>query len=180
MDIANQKILVTGGGGFLGTCVVRALKERGAKPQNILAARSKDFDLRDKDDCEKAVAGRDIVIHLAGITSDAAFHSAHPGTIFYENLVMGVDLMDAARRAGVKKFVTIGSAAEYPEHAPLPLAEKDLWIGPVEPIHEAYAVAKKMLLVQAQAYWAQYGFNAIHLLLTNLYGPGVVDILDHT
>jgi len=124
------------------------------------------------DDCERAVAGRHLIIHTAGITGNAEFHKAHPGTIFYDNLVMGVQLMEAARNAGAEKFVTIGSATEYPSNADMPLVEDELWKGSVEENHEAYTIAKKMLLVEAQSYRKQYGFDAIHLLLTSMYGPG--------
>lgn len=156
----------------MGRHVVQKLLECGVPEKNILVPRSQDFDLLIKENVEKAVAGRDAVIHLAGTTGGVDFHLAHPAEIFYDNIIIGVELMEAARRAGVEKFVTIGSAAEYPESAPMPLIEEDLWIGPPEPNHASYIVAKKMLLVQAQAYRRQYGFNAIHLLLTNMYGPG--------
>ena len=172
MDWREKKILVTGAAGFLGNHIVAYLKKRGIDESNILTPRSAEYDLRKRADCERAVAGRDLVIHAAGITGNAEFHKAHPADIFYENLTMGVELMEAARKAGVKKFVTIGSATEYPNNAPLPFKEENLWIGPVESMHAPYTVAKKMLLAQGQAYRAQYQWNAIHLLLTNMYGPG--------
>lgn len=172
MDLRDKKILLTGGNGFLGTHVLEALIARGVSQENVFMPRSAELDLRILTNCARAVKGRQIVIHTAGITGNAEFHKAHPGSIFYDNLVMGVQLMEAARNAGVEKFVTIGSATEYPSSAVMPLTEDELWIGPVERNHEAYTIAKKMLLVEAQAYRSQYGFNAIHLLLTSMYGPG--------
>jgi GDP-L-fucose synthase len=172
MGLKEKKILVTGGGGFLGPHVIRRLEECGVPEKNIFAPRSKDLDLRLLENCRQAVADRDIVIHLAGVTGGIEFHRQNPASIFYNNLMMGVQIMEAAREAGIGKFVTIGSATEYPEHAPLPFKEEDLWRGFPEPLHAPYTIAKKMLLVQAQAYRRQYGFNAIHLLMTNMYGPG--------
>ncbi|MBI2048839.1 MAG: NAD-dependent epimerase/dehydratase family protein [Candidatus Liptonbacteria bacterium] len=172
MNLVDKKILVTGGSGFFGRHIVDCLIARGVPEGNIFAPRMKEFDLRRKEDCESAVKSIDVVIHLAGITGNAEFHKNHPAEVFYDNLMMGVELMDAARRAGVQKFITIGSVTEYPEKARLPFHEEDLWIGAVEPIHAPYTVAKKMLLVEAQAYRKQYGFNAVHILLTNMYGPG--------
>lgn len=171
MDLKDKKILVTGAGGFLGTHILETLVARGVPERNILMPRSTELDLRKLGDCDKAVEGQHLVIHTAGITGNIEFHKAHPAEIFYDNLVMGVQLMEAARRGGVEKFITIGSATEYPEYAPVPLNEENLWLGPVEETHVSYTIAKKMLLVEAQAYRAQYGFNAIHLLLTNMYGP---------
>lgn len=172
MVLKDKKILVTGGSGFFGKNIIEALAKRGVSKENIFAPRMAELDLRKKEDCELAVKSKDVVIHLAGITGNAEFHRSHPAEVFYDNLMMGVELMDTARRAGVQKFVTIGSVTEYPEKARLPFHEEDLWIGAVEPIHAPYTVAKKMLLVEAQAYRKQYGFNAVHVLLTNMYGPG--------
>ncbi len=172
MDLRGKKILVTGGAGFLGQHVVRKLVGRGVPQENISVPRSKEIDLRKKENCAAAVRGQDVVIHLAGTTGGIAFHKEHPAQTFYDNLMMGVELIEAARVSGVTKFVTIGSATEYPEHAPLPFKEENLWLGPSEEIHVPYAIAKKMLLVEAQAYRKQYGFNGIHLLMANMYGPG--------
>jgi GDP-L-fucose synthase len=172
MDLKNKKILLTGGGGFFGKHLFKKLISRGVSESNIFMPGSVEFDLRERGNCERAVKGRDIVIHVAGVTGNVEFHASHPAKIFYDNIMMGVELMETARRAGVTKFVTIGSATEYPEHSPLPLAEENLWIGPVELLHAPYTIAKKMLLVQAQAYRKQYGFSAIHLLMTSMYGPG--------
>ncbi|MEY4731264.1 MAG: hypothetical protein RL681_210 [Candidatus Parcubacteria bacterium] len=172
LALRDKKILVTGGTGFLGTHVVQALKDRGVPEKNIITPRHETHDLRDAVTCREVTKGIDIIIHLAGITGDGQFHREHPAEIFFDNLAMGAELMEAARQNGVQKFVTAGSITEYPERAPLPYREEDLWAGPVEELHEAYSVAKTMLLVQAQAYRAQYGFDAVHLLMTNMYGPG--------
>ncbi len=172
LDLRDKKILVSGGSGFLGTHVVQALKDRGAPEKNIVVPTRETHDLRNASACREVTKGVDVVIHLAGITGDGQFHREHPAEIFHDNLVMGVELMEAARQNGVKKFVTAGSITEYPARAPMPFREEDIWAGPVEELHEAYSVAKTMLLVQAQAYRAQYGFDAVHLLMTNMYGPG--------
>lgn len=171
MVLKDKKVLVTGGSGFFGTNFIERLTSRGVPKEDIFSPRIEELDLRKREDCELAVKGIDVVIHLAGITGNAEFHRKHPADVFYDYLIMGVELMDAARRAGVKKFVTIGSITEYPEKARLPFREEDLWIGAPEAIHAPYTVAKKMLLVQAQAYRKQYGFHAVHILLTNMYGP---------
>src|SRR5438309_11866488 len=131
MDIHSQKILVTGSTGFLGAQVVAKLIERGVSRDNIIASTSKKNDLRERKNCEEITKAVDYVIHAAGVTGNAEFHKKHPAEIFHDNLVMGVELMQAARMNGVKKFITIGSATEYPESAPMPLQEKDLWIGDV-------------------------------------------------
>ncbi len=170
--LANKRILVTGGNGFLGRHIINKLLEDGVTDSAIFTPRSGDLNLCSKNDCAIAVRNIDIIIHAAGITGNAEFHRNQPGRILYDNLMMGVQLMEAARLVGVKKFITVGSAAEYPQEAPMPLREESIWSGFPEMIHAPYAIAKKMLLVQAQAYRAQYGFNAIHLLMTGMYGPG--------
>ena len=156
----------------MGQHVVNTLKKRGVIEDNIFVPRSKQFDLRKKENCAVVVRGQDVVIHLAGTTGGITFHKEHPAQTFYDNLIMGAELMETARIEGVEKFVTIGSAAEYPEHAPLPFKEEDVWIGSPEEIHTPYAIAKKMLLVEAQSYRKQYDFRAIHLFMANMYGPG--------
>ena len=170
MDIKNKKIVVTGGAGFVGSFVVEKLKEKGAA--NIFVPLSKDFDLREKETCVKVAKGADIVIHLAAQIGGIGFIDEHPGEIFYNNIIMGVQLMEEARKAGVEKFVGIGTACEYPESIPLPFKEEDIWKGSPEDVTAPYGWAKKMLLIQADAYKKQYGFNAIHVLPVNLYGPG--------
>lgn len=172
MILADEKILVTGGGGFVGSNVIKKLISRGVAPGNISSPNFKEADLRDPDTCQKITKDRSLVIHLAGTTGDIKFHLENPGSIFFDNLLMGVHLMEAARLNGVKKFVCIGSATEYPASTPIPFEEKNIWGGYPEKAHAPYSLAKKMLLVQAQSYRAQYGFNSIHLLPTNMYGPG--------
>jgi GDP-L-fucose synthase len=175
MDLRDKKILVTGARGFVGTAVVARLKARGVPASHIFTPAREAGDLRTAAVCEKAASGADVVIHLAGVTGGVTFHREHPGSIFYDNLIMGVRLMEAARRAGAQKFVTAGSMAEYPTAAPIPYKEKNLWDGYPDSVHAPYAVAKTMLMVQALSYRAEYGFNAVHLLLTSMYGPGEKD-----
>ncbi len=171
-NFTNKKILVTGGTGFLGTHVVRKLKKRGVPEKNISVPRSAEVDLREVENCRHTVRGVDIVIHLAGVTGGPEFHKQHPAEIFYDNMIMGAELVEAARQARVEKFVTIGSATEYPDNAPLPYREEDIWLGPPEKSHVSYTTAKRMLLAQGQAYRMLYGMNLIHLWPTNLSGPG--------
>lgn len=167
----NKKILLTGGAGFLGSFVVEKLLARGAKKENIIIPRSSELDLRKCENCQKAVEGVDIVIHLAGKVGGIGFNKEKPGELFYDNLIMGVQLMEAARQASVKKFVAIGTICAYPKLTPTPFKEDDLWIGYPEETNAPYGLAKKMMLVQSQAYRQQYGFNSIYLLPVNLYGP---------
>lgn len=171
MELKDKKILVTGGNGFLGQRVVAALIVHGALKENIFTPRSTELDLLKKEDCVKAVAGQDIVIHLAAVVGGIGANREHPGKFFYENLMMGVQLMEAARVGGVQKFVAIGTVCAYPKFTPVPFKEDDLWNGYPEETNAPYGLAKKMLLVQAQAYRQEYGFNAIYLLPVNLYGP---------
>lgn len=172
MDLKDKYILVTGGAGFLGSWVVRELIKRGVPEARISIPRSEKADLRVEGNCKEAVQGKDIVIHVAALTGGIDLHARRPGEIFYNNLMMGVQLMEAARRHGVKKFVSIGSATEYPTNAPLPYREEDLWKGLPDRVHFPYSMAKLMMLVQGQAYRTQYGFNAIHLMFNNMFGPG--------
>jgi len=172
INLKNKKILVTGGAGFLGSFVVKELLKKGVSRKNITIPRSKICDLRLMKNCQKAVQNQNIVIHLAGVVGGIGFNQTIPGQIFYDNLMMGAQLMEAARQAGVKKFVAIGTICVYPKLTPTPFKEKDIWNGYPEETNAPYGLAKKMLLVQAQAYRQQYGFNTIYLLPTNLYGPG--------
>ena len=171
LDLTGKHILLTGGAGFLGSWVRRALVARGVPDHQIFVPRSDTLDLRQWENCEQAVAGRDVVIHLAGNVGGIGYNREHPGELFYDNLMMGVQLMEAARLAGVEKFVAIGTVCAYPKHTPVPFAESSLWDGYPEETNAPYGLAKKMLLVQAQAYRQQYGFNAIYLLPVNLFGP---------
>lgn len=166
----NRTVVVTGGAGFLGSYVVRHLRWAGAT--DIRIPRSSGCDLRDRDNCRRVVDGADLVIHLAARVGGIGFNRDNPGTLLYDNLVMGVEMMEAARRAGVEKFVALGTVCAYPKLTPVPFRENDLWDGYPEETNAPYGLAKKMLLVQAQAYRRQYGFNAIYLLPVNLYGPG--------
>ncbi|MBP9699674.1 GDP-L-fucose synthase [Candidatus Woesebacteria bacterium] len=171
MKLNKKNIVVTGGAGFLGTNVVAELIKHGADPKKIVVPRSKDFDLREKEVCARVVTGMDIVIHLAANVGGIGYNQQNPGTLFYDNLLMGVHLMEEARKAGVSKFVGVGTICAYPKHTPVPFKEEELWNGYPEETNAPYGLAKKMMLVQAQAYRAQYGFNSIYLLPVNLYGP---------
>jgi GDP-L-fucose synthase len=169
---SGKKILVTGGAGFLGEPVIRKLVERGADPGSIFVPRSAEYDLRRPEACASAVAGQDIVIHLAGNAGGIGWNRAHPGALFFDNAAMGIHLMEEARKAGVKKFVQIGTVCAYPFRPPrIPFKEDDLWEGYPEPTNAPYGIAKKMLMVMGQAYRAEYGFSVIYLLPVNLYGP---------
>lgn len=170
MDLKNKRILVTGASGFLGSCVVRKLRERGA--QNIYTPSSTASDLRHFEKCYRVARKANLVIHLAGNVGGIGYNQKNPGRLFYDNLMMGCQLMEAARLNAVEKFVAIGTVCAYPKFTPTPFKEEDLWNGYPEETNAPYGLAKKMLLVQAQAYRQQYGFNAIYLLPVNLYGPG--------
>lgn len=171
IDLKTKHILVTGGAGFLGSFVVEKLLERGVPQKQITIPRSKENDLRKWENCVAAVTGSDLVIHLAAKVGGIGFNRDHPGELFYDNAVMGIQLMEAARQAEVEKFVAVGTICAYPKFTPVPFREEDLWKGYPEETNAPYGLAKKMLLVQAQAYRQQYGFNAIYLLPVNLYGP---------
>lgn len=173
MDLKNKRILVTGGGGFLGKHVVKKLIARSTH-RNLVTwtPPSNKVDLRDWANSYLLTKGRDLIIHLAGRVGGIGYNQANPGTLVYDNLMMGTQLMEAARLNKVKKFVAIGTICAYPKFTPTPFKEEDLWSGYPEETNAPYGLAKKMLLVQAQAYRQQYGFNAIYLLPVNLYGPG--------
>lgn len=171
MELTAKRILLTGGSGFLGSHVHEELVRRGADPTLITVPRSATTDLRSLDNCQAAVKNQDIVIHLAAHVGGIGLNREKPGELFYDNLLMGVQLMEAARQAGVEKFVALGTICAYPKFTPTPFREETLWDGYPEETNAPYGLAKKMLLVQAQAYRAQYNFNAIYLLPVNLYGP---------
>jgi GDP-L-fucose synthase len=166
----DKRIVVTGGGGFLGSRVVARLKEKGAA--NITIPRTKTMDLMERDNCRRVAQNADLIIHMAARVGGIGFNRENPATLFFDNLMMGAQLMEEARRAGVQKFVAIGTVCAYPKFTPVPFREDDLWNGYPEETNAPYGLAKKMLLVQAQAYRQQYGFNGIFLLPVNLYGPG--------
>ena len=166
--------MVTGGGGFLGRAVVRRLKRAGVDGDDIFVPRSKDYDLRTPAGVANAlrVARPEIVIHLAAVVGGIGANRENPGRFFYENAAMGIELMEQSRNAGVEKFVQIGTVCSYPKFTPVPFHEDDIWNGYPEETNAPYGLAKKMLLVQGQAYRQQYGFDVIHLIPVNLYGPG--------
>lgn len=172
MELSGKKILLTGGAGFLGRYVMRELKENGAREKDIRIPSIEDCDLRDWENCIRAVEGVDIVIHLAARVGGIGYNRRNPAVLFYDNLVMGAHLIEAARKEGVEKFVQVGTVCAYPKFTPVPFREETLWDGYPEETNAPYGIAKKSLLVMAQAMREQYGFNAIYLLPVNLYGPG--------
>lgn len=164
------RVMVTGGAGFLGTPTVELFEQQG---YDVFVPRSRDYDLRVRRDIARALEwGPDVVVHLAAAVGGIGANAAEPGRFFYDNALMGIQLMEMSRLVGVRKFVTVGTVCEYPENPPVPFSETDLWQGYPTPVTAPYGLAKKMLLVQAQAYRQQYGFNSIHVIPTNLYGPG--------
>ena len=167
----GKKVLVTGGAGFLGSFVIEKLREKGVEDENIRSPRSNELDLRKWENCVEAVRGMDIVIHLAARVGGIGFNRKYPAELFYDNAIMGIQLMEAARQEGVEKFTAVGTVCAYPKFTPVPFKEDELWNGYPEETNAPYGLAKRMLLVQAQAYRKQYGFNAIYLLPVNLYGP---------
>ena len=167
----GKRILLTGGAGFLGSAVANRLIDVGASGEHIRIPRRKDLDLRRWENCVKAVKDIDVVIHLAASVGGIGFNRGFPADLFYDNAIMGIQMIEAARLEGVEKFVCLGTVCAYPKFAPVPFSEEDLWNGYPEETNAPYGLAKKMLLVQSQAYRQQYGFNTIYLLPVNLYGP---------
>ncbi|NJN61353.1 MAG: GDP-L-fucose synthase [Coleofasciculaceae cyanobacterium RL_1_1] len=171
LSLENKSIVVTGGAGFLGRQVVAQLIEAGANPEMISIPRSRDCDLTQMSACEAAVKDQDLVIHLAAHVGGIGLNREKPAELFYDNLMMGTQLIHAAYQAGVEKFVCVGTICAYPKFTPVPFKEDDLWIGYPEETNAPYGIAKKALLVQLEAYRQQYDFNGIYLLPVNLYGP---------
>jgi len=172
IELKRKKIILTGGAGFLGGFVEKKLSEIGCK--SVFIPHIEDYDLRDLSDIKKMYkdASADIVIHLAAVVGGIGANRENPGSFFHDNLVMGVHLMEEARQNNIEKFVALGTICAYPKYTPVPFKEEDLWNGYPEETNAPYGLAKKMLLVQSQAYRQQYGFNSIFLLPVNLYGPG--------
>ncbi len=174
MELPKKKIIVTGGAGFLGRFVIDKLKKEELVPEkNIFVPRSKNYDLREKGDIKKMFEDfpANIVIHLAANVGGIGYNMKNPGILFYDNLVMGAQIIEQARSNNLEKFIAIGTTCAYPKFTPVPFKEEDLWQGYPEETNAPYGLAKKMMLVQSQAYRQQYGFNSIFLLPANLYGP---------
>lgn len=170
MDWENKTVVVTGGNGFLGSRVVQMLKNK--KTKKVIIPSSKDCDLRLKENCEKVTKQVDIVFHLAATVGGVGLNQKIPGQIFYDNIMMGTNLIEESRKNNVEKFIGLGTICSYPKFTAIPFVEESIWEGYPEETNAPYGLAKKMLLVQSQAYKQQYGFNAITVFPTNLYGPG--------
>ena len=169
MDWSGKKVLVTGGNGFLGSHVVNELKNLNVK--DIFTPASKDYDLRNRTDCKKVLKDIDVVFHLASTSGGIMFLKERPAEAFYDNIMMGVNLIHEAKEAGIEKLIITGAVSSYPKLAPIPFNEKNIWDGYPDETNAPYGIAKRTLLVQSQAYRQQFDFNSIILFLTNLYGP---------
>lgn len=169
LDLSSLRIVVTGGNGFLGQHIVSELGKQGAR--DIFVPKSQEYDLRRYEVCQEVVNRADVIIHAAARVGGIGLNQQKPGELFYDNLIMGAQLLEASRHAAIKKFVTIGTVCAYPKFTPVPFKEDDLWNGYPEETNAPYGIAKKALLVQGQAYRHQYGLNSIFLLPVNLYGP---------
>jgi GDP-L-fucose synthase len=172
VDLRNKRIIVTGGAGFLGRHVVARLQNGGCK--QVFVPRSHDFDLTHEGDIRRLLTQQkpDVVIHLAALVGGIGANRLNPGSFLYKNLIMGAQLIEASREYGVEKFVQVGTICSYPKFTPVPFRESELWNGYPEETNAPYGLAKKLLIVQLQAYRQQYGFNGVNLLIVNLYGPG--------
>ena len=171
LSLKDKRIVVTGGAGFLGKQVIHQLCQTGVDLSKITVTRSQDCDLRLMENCQRAVEQQDVIIHLAAHVGGIGLNREKPAELFYDNLMMGTQLIHAAYQAGVQKFVCVGTICAYPKFTPIPFKEDDLWNGYPEETNAPYGIAKKALLVQLQAYRQQYGFDGIYLLPVNLYGP---------
>ena len=169
MDWSGKKVLVTGGNGFLGSHVVDELKNLNVK--DVFTPTSKDYDLRNRTDCKKVLKDIDVVFHLASTSGGIVFLKERPAETFYDNIMMGVNLIHEAKEAGIEKLIITGAVSSYPKLAPIPFNEKNIWDGYPDETNAPYGIAKRTLLVQSQAYRQQFDFNSIILFLTNLYGP---------
>ncbi|HOX35082.1 MAG TPA: GDP-L-fucose synthase [Methanoregulaceae archaeon] len=170
--LSGKKVLVTGGAGFFGSQVVTELVRSGVERHDIRVPRSREIDLRKPENCTRVVKDMDVVIHLAARVGGIGYNQACPAQLFFDNAIMGIQMIEAAYRENVGKCVVVGTICAYPKFTPVPFREEDLWKGYPEETNAPYGLAKKMLLVQAQAYRQEFGFNAIYLLPVNLYGPG--------
>lgn len=177
LDLTNKQIVVTGGKGFLGTHLVKKLKEHGAT--KVVPLAHHDYDLRDRAQVQRMFDDLhpEVIIHLAAVVGGIGANRLHPGSFFYDNAIMGIQLIEEARLHAIEKFVQVGTICAYPKFTPVPFKEEDLWNGYPEETNAPYGLAKKMLLVQLQAYRQEYGFDGIYLLPVNLYGPGDNDDL---
>jgi GDP-L-fucose synthase len=171
LNLSDKKILVTGGAGFLGKQVIEQLTQAGANRDKITVPRSRDLDLRSLENCQKAIVNQNIVIHLAAHVGGIGLNREKPAELFYDNLMMGAQLIHAAYQSNVEKFVCVGTICAYPKFTPVPFQEDDLWNGYPEETNAPYGIAKKALLVQLQSYRQQYNFSGVYLLPVNLYGP---------
>ena len=169
MNWNEKSVLVTGGSGFLGSRVVLLLKEKGVK--NVITPSSKEYDLRLKENCNKITKDIDIVFHLAAKVGGIGFNNEKPGELFYDNLIMGTNIMEESRQNNVEKVIALGTICSYPKFTPIPFSEDSIWQGYPEETNAPYGLAKKMLLVQSDAYRKQYQFNSVVVFPTNLYGP---------
>lgn len=171
-SLKGKEIYISGGNGFLGRHLVDRLVQEGIFREQIQTPRSNQLDLRRFEDAQKAVSGKEIIFHLAGNVGGIGYNQEHPGTLFYDNLMMGVNLIEACRRnGGVKKLILVGTICSYPKFTKVPFSEEDLWCGFPEETNAPYGIAKKSLLTMAVAYQQEFGLNSIYLLPVNLYGP---------